>query len=366
MKVCVAIVLAAVAVSVLALPVSQEFSFESFVAQYERTYTGAEYEARKAIFENNVRKIAAHNAQGASFELGITKFADMTPTELNSNLGYNKGMARSMLRSANFRNASMDISSLPESVDWRTKGAVTAVKDQGMCGSCWAFSAAASIESHYAVATGVLPEPFSTQQITSCTPNPEHCGGDGGCSGATAQLAFKDIMAQGGITTEANYKYTSGKTSKTGTCAYDKSSAVAHVTGFQNIEENSYEALMEAIATVGPVSVSVDASKWFMYKGGIFDGCNQVNPDINHAVQLVGYGSEMQNGEEKPYWIVRNSWGSKWGEGGFIRLKRSAKPECGQDITPAHGSACEGGPSEVTVCGTCGILYDNSYPIVSA
>jgi cathepsin L len=118
--------------------------------------------------------------------------------------------------------------------------------------------------------------------------------------------------------------------------------------------------LLNAIANIGPISISVDASTFHAYNGGIFNGCNQVNPDINHAVVLVGYGSENGQG----YWIVRNSWGASWGEAGYIRLYRGddEQSNCGSDITPLDGSACAGDSTPVTVCGTCGILYDTAYP----
>jgi cathepsin L len=116
---------------------------------------------------------------------------------------------------------------------------------------------------------------------------------------------------------------------------------------------------MDAVANYGPISVIVDSSYFGSYQSGIFNGCNQTSPDLNHAVQLVGYGTE--NGID--YWIIRNSWGSDWGENGYMRMARLASPTCGTDITPSHGSGCDGGPKTVNVCGTCGILYDPSYPI---
>ncbi len=119
---------------------------------------------------------------------------------------------------------------------------------------------------------------------------------------------------------------------------------------------------MYAVATKGPIAVSVDASTWSSYKSGIFNGCNQTNPDINHAVVLVGYGED--SGQK--YWLVRNSWSASWGEAGYIRLARFDNEDeiCGSDITPQDGTACDGQTQPVKVCGTCGILYDSAYPIV--
>jgi len=117
---------------------------------------------------------------------------------------------------------------------------------------------------------------------------------------------------------------------------------------------------MNAVATLGPIAISVDASSWHAYSSGIYNGCNQANPDIDHAVVLVGYGSD--NGTN--YWLVRNSWSASWGESGYIRLLRGADEatNCGTDTTPLDGTACVGHADPVTVCGTCGILYDSAYP----
>jgi cathepsin L len=137
---------------------------------------------------------------------------------------------------------------------------------------------------------------------------------------------------------------------------------VATIDGYVRLPENNYTALMNAVATVGPVAISVDASNWGGYSTGIFDGCNQKNPDINHAVVLMGYGED----HGKSYWLVRNSWSPAWGEKGYIRVARYRKQEetrCGSDITPQDGTACAGQNDPVKVCGTCGILYDSAYPL---
>jgi len=130
------------------------------------------------------------------------------------------------------------------------------------------------------------------------------------------------------------------------------------VNSYVKLIENNATDLLNAVATIGPISVSVDASTWSFYSSGIFNGCSTVNPDINHAVQLVGYGTDAGT----DYWLVRNSWGSSWGEKGYIRLYRGPKETCATDRNPQDGSGCDGGPATVQVCGTCGIWYDNSVP----
>lgn len=141
-----------------------------------------------------------------------------------------------------------------------------------------------------------------------------------------------------------------------------KTPAAASVTGYIKLPENNYTALMNAVATIGPIAISVEADTWSFYGRGIFPAtsCNYKNTDIDHAVQLVGYGTEGS----KDYWIVRNSWGAGWGEQGYIRLERTSDGlPCNEDTTPGDGSACPPFPKEVTVCGACGILYDTCYPV---
>lgn len=208
------------------------------------------------------------------------------------------------------------VSELPPSIDWRTKSVVSPVKDQGACGSCWAFAATAVIESHVALNSGLLFD-LSPQQITSCTPNPNKCGGNGGCAGATCELAFDYVAGTTtGILQEFQYSYSSYY-GNTGVCQVP-SGGVATVGGYVKLPENNYTALMNAIATVGPIAISVEA-QWGGYEEGVFNGCTDANTDINHAVVLVGYGE--QDGQK--YWLVRNSWSPSWGEAGYIKLLRS-------------------------------------------
>eukprot|EP01034_Spumella_vulgaris_P030384 gene30383-37589_t len=236
------------------------------------------------------------------------------------------------------------VSALPGHVDWRTSGIATAVKDQGSCGSCWAFASTAVIESHVAKSSGLLFD-LSVQQMAMCAPNPAKCGGTGGCEGSTAEIAFDYVTKSAGLYQEYQYSYASynGKDQE---CILPATGApVATVNGFVYLPENNYTALMNAIATVGPVAVSVDASTFGAYKSGVFDGCYQKQPDINHAVVLMGYGTEGG----KDYWLIRNSWSPTYGEKGYIKIARTNDEEtrCGSDITPSRGTACEGSDEPV-------------------
>jgi len=301
--------------------------------------------------------IKQHNLdETKTWKMGVNQFTDQHDEEFQQLLGLNKAL----LHLQKYQDNSVKIPSLestlalPDKVDWRDRNIISPVKDQGRCGSCWTFGTAENIESFWAMKTGKLND-LSEQQILDCTPNPHQCGGTGGCGGGTAQLAFDKIVAMGGIASEWTYPYTSyyGNAEK---CKFNNTtqSPVATITGYVRLPENNQDSVLNALATIGPQIINVDALTWKFYETGIFDGCNQTNPDINHVVQLVGYGPG--------YWLVRNSWGTGYGELGYIRLKRDATAPCGIDLTPGDGDICSGGPSTVKVCGTCGVVYDTTYP----
>eukprot|EP00091_Calanus_sinicus_P005876 TRINITY_DN163_c0_g2_i1.p1 TRINITY_DN163_c0_g2~~TRINITY_DN163_c0_g2_i1.p1 ORF type:complete len:212 (-),score=50.53 TRINITY_DN163_c0_g2_i1:37-597(-) len=180
--------------------------------------------------------------------------------------------------------------------------------------------------------------------------------------GSTPPLGYNYVQLFG-QTAEADYPYQSGTTADSEDCLYDLSSLtpVASITGYDNLPANDQEAIMNHIGTVGPLAISVAANTFKDYHGGIFSGCSyDENIQLNHSVQLVGYGSE--GGVD--YWIVRNSWGPNWGEDGYIRMLREATPGCGTDTTTS-GHVCEGGPGNAMlhVCGMCGMLFETSFPL---
>ena len=345
------------------------YSFEKFVSEFGLKYNASELETRRALFTAELARVKAHNAKNLSWKEGVNKFSAMTAEEKKAFHGISKGHLQAQKGSlkhvkslpADFK--LKPVKDLPTNVDWRTSGIVSAVKDQGHCGSCWAFASTATIESHVAKATGLLFD-LSPEQIAMCSPNPDSCGGTGGCNGATHELAFEYLSNSDGFYQEFQYPYTS----YTGTnydCALPKvGSPKATINGYVQLPSNDYLSLLNAIATVGPIAITVDASEWHSYESGIFNGCNQVNPDLNHGVVLVGYGTE--NGQD--YWLVRNSWNANFGEAGYIRVARTSDESslCGSDITPQDGTACAGNDDPINVCGTCGILYDTSYPLNAA
>lgn len=346
----------------------ESYTFEQYLEEFNLKYTEAELPKRREIFNSELQRIKVHNSKNLSWQEGVNKFSALTPAEKTALFGRNKGSTRSkkMLKSSHDLPSDFklkSISELPKNVDWRKiPNVVSPVKDQGHCGSCWAFASTAVIESHVALKSGLLFD-LSVQQIAMCAPNPNQCGGSGGCNGATAELAFDYLTNSNGIYQEYQYSYQSyyGKDYE---CAIPSGSPVATINGYVQLPINNQTALLNAVAQLGPIAVSVDASTWSSYSGGIFNGCNQVNPDINHAVVLVGYGEE----EGQKYWIIRNSWSPDWGEKGFIRLARFDNEDelCGSDVTPQDGTACAGENDPVKVCGTCGVIYDSAYPLNAA
>ena len=265
------------------------------------------------------------------------------------------------------------------------------MKNQSSCGSCWAFASTELIESHVAIETGTLLE-LSVQQLVDCVPNAQHCGGGGGCTGAIVEVALDYVISNGGMVAEDTLEYTA----EDGTCPLHEKhffrgsfnnefnndenkiimramqqeiKKVAGILDYVVLPTNDYKTVMNAIAKTGPVAISVDAEKWYMYESGIFsnNGVEGENWDINHAVVLVGYGTDEKTGLE--YWLVRNSWGPKWGESGYIRLLRNEDKVCGIDTTPFDGTGCQFDvngnkliPEPVEVCGTNGILFDVVVP----
>jgi cathepsin L len=197
---------------------------------------------------------------------------------------------------------------------------------------------------------------LAPQQLVDCAPNPKHCGGTGGCEGSTQPLAFDYLVMAKGHDSEADYPYKG----RDGTCEDGKHTPKIGITGKVELPTNNYTSLMHALVTAGPIAISVDAS-WGAYEGGVFsDPMSGIHTNIDHAVQLVGYGT--MGG--KDYWLVRNSWGASWGEQGYIKIERfgEGKEPCGTDARPGDGFGCAGGPSTIQVCGTSGILSGSSYP----
>jgi len=329
-----------------------DYDFESYLEEFGKSYASSgEYQQRKALFHANLLKVEAHNleykAGKHTWFAAVNELADLTKEEFarRRSKKYNPSQHPIVDLQATQQGSN------PDAVDWRAKGAVSKVKNQGGCGSCWAFSATETLESAYQIASGKLLE-LSPQTFVNCVKNLHHCGGTGGCEGATMELAF-NLTVDTGIALASDMPYLGRD------AACEEYTPAVKCTGYVKNPVNSAIGLETAIATKGPVSITVAADSWQLYGGGLFHGCsrgflgNQDNT-LDHGVQVVGYTKE--------YWIVRNSWGPDWGEEGYIRLSRANDNATFVDHKPADGIACEPIPDTQTVGGECGILFDTSYP----
>jgi len=338
------------------------YTYEQYLKDFGKSHTTARAAlSHKKIFQRNVKQIIAHNSRkpAPSWRAGVNKFTDMSDAERRRFLGTRVTTPAALFGERRLAELpAINVEDIPASQDWRNVNPpiITPVKDQGSCGSCWAHGSAESIESYVAMATGQLLT-LSRQNLVDCAPNPNDCGGTGGCGGSTAELAFSYVSTAGGIATESEYPYHA----RNQACNTNVPKA-ATVGSWVVLPNNNYTALMQAVGTIGPMAINADASNWFMYSSGVFDGCDQSNIDINHVIQLVGYGHDSSANQD--YWLVRNSWSANWGEDGYIRIQRFSDGDghCGPDTKPQDGVGCNGGPSTVTVCGSCGIWYDTSYP----
>jgi C1A family cysteine protease len=291
-----------------------QFFFGKWMKQHNKVYRHDVVAKRFAAFKANLDFVTRHNEGNSSYTVGMNQFGDLTGAEFKQQyLRYRP--------TSTHRHQIPDTTtvkrSVPTSVDWRSKGAVTGVKDQGQCGSCWAFSTVGAVEGIHAIKSGNLVS-LSEQELVDCDTN-----GQSGCNGGNMQGAFSWIV-KNGLCTEAAYPYHALDSS----CKKDKCTAAAHITGHNNVANNE-NALIAAIAAQ-PVSVAIEADQqgFQFYTGGVFDGVCGTN--LDHGVLAVGYGSN--------YYIVKNSWGANWGESGYIRMIRG-RNQCGIDIDASYPTA---------------------------
>ncbi|CAL5028643.1 unnamed protein product [Urochloa decumbens] len=304
---------------------------EQWMAKYGRVYNdAAEKERRLEVFKANVAFIESINAGNNKFWLEANQFADLTDDEFRATRTGYKLPASKGQRTTAFRYANVSLDELPDSVDWRAKGAVTPIKDQGECGCCWAFSTVASMEGIVKLSTGKLIS-LSEQELVDCDVN----GMDQGCNGGEMDDAFQFIVDNGGLTTESNYPYTAAD----GTCNSGKASNdAASIKGYEDVPANDESSLRKAVANQ-PVSVAVDGgdSHFRFYKGGVLSGA--CGTELDHGIAAVGYGVAADGTK---YWLMKNSWGTSWGEGGYIRMERDVSDEeglCGLAMQPSYPTA---------------------------
>ncbi|XP_072375887.1 cathepsin L-like proteinase [Diabrotica undecimpunctata] len=297
--------------------------WNNFKVTFEKSYINKNEEVdRFKIFQDNLRQIEEHNARynmgKETYKMGLNQFADLTRDEFVQMLGLSKRVRPSRTYNVTLTSFSRKVlADVPESVDWREKGAVTPVKNQGGCGSCWAFSAIGGLEGQYAIKYNKLIS-LSEQNLVDCA-GPY---GNGDCNAGGIMSRGFDYVKDNGINTEEDYPYDGDTMS----CRYQPSKNVLHLSGYQQIQP-SEDALKYAVAIYGPISVSIDAGPAQLYESGILNDPNCKNrPDeLNHGVLVVGYGVE----DGTDYWIIKNSWGPYNGEKGYIRLIRNANNQCG-------------------------------------
>jgi len=306
----------------LANPAPQTFEEEwtAFKAQHGKQYTGEGEEAlRKQIYQDMKQYVEQHNAEHAAgkhtFTVGINQFSDMLNSEFKEMMNTYKKPEGFKSEGAKF--VAPFTYELPATIDWRTKGLVTPVKDQGQCGSCWAFSTTGSMEGQHARKNNLLS--LSEQQLVDCSGQ----FGNMGCNGGLMDNAFKYIQHIGGLEEEKNYRYTA----RDGRCKFDKSEAEVTCTGYTDIPSQNEDALKTASATVGPISVAIDAGhrSFQAYQSGVYYEGACSTQQLDHGVLVVGYGTE--NG--KDYWLGKNSWAASWGEQGYIKMTRNRNNNCG-------------------------------------
>lgn len=302
---------------------AEEQEFQEFMTTFDKSYSHEEeYVSRFRKFRDNLAYIRVFNSMENTMTLGVNEFADMDFAEFKAKYLPHSFQVREAVNPVSFEGYTA-----PATVDWRTKGAVTGVKNQGQCGSCWAFSTTGSTEGAWFLAGHTLVS-LSEQQLVDCS----RAYGNQGCNGGLMDDAFKYIIANKGITLESNYAYTA----KDGICDKTKAAQVAAtLSSFTDVAHNNPTALQTAVAQQ-PVSIAVEADQaaWQLYKSGTVS--KSCGTSLDHGVLIVGYDTTAS----PPFWIVKNSWGASWGMSGYIQIEIS------------------------TGNGVCGINMQPSYPIV--
>uniref|UniRef100_A0AC35FK40 Cathepsin L n=1 Tax=Panagrolaimus sp. PS1159 TaxID=55785 RepID=A0AC35FK40_9BILA len=297
-----------------------------FKAKHRKNYTSVERERERMLSFINAEQYSkvqneAFEHHNSSYKVELNDLADLSFSEYKKLNGFRYTGSR-VRRSVSYPPSFMEFmnSPLPDAIDWREHGYVTDVKDQGNCGSCWAFSAIGSLEGQYKRRKGNLIT-FSEQNLVDCSRKKND-----GCDGGFVNAAFQHIMDNRGISAEETYPYRGKQRS----CLIGRSKIKITVTEYVEIPAGDEKALKVAVATMGPISVAIDTDHmgFMLYKEGVFydKDCSSSLRKLDHAVLVVGYGTDEEFGD---YWIVKNSWGDDWGMHGYIKMARNRNNNCG-------------------------------------
>jgi len=295
--------------------------WDEFKKQHSRRFTDKDHELkRRHIFEDHLEMIHEHNLQADlgkhSYRMGITPFSDWSVEEFKEFLNIRHGDKNG--HDEEPPTVQMVTSSYtPDTVNWVAKGAVTPVKNQGSCGCCYSFSATGALEGQMFLKTGKLVS-LSVQNILDCSASQ----GNQGCNGGAIPYSFRYVQIAHGLDTEAAYPYTG----KVGQCIYNQASSAASCSGYHSLPSGDESSLQQAVASVGPVSVAIDASTLQFYRSGVYSSSKCSSTNLNHAVLVVGYGTSSSG---QQFWQVKNSWGTSWGMSGYIEIARNAGNMCG-------------------------------------
>ncbi|KAF8377892.1 hypothetical protein HHK36_031280 [Tetracentron sinense] len=318
------------------LLLNDEHHFSSFKKRFGKSYANPEDHAyRFGVFKANLRRAKLHQNRDPSAVHGVTQFSDLTPAEFRRT---HLGLRPLRLPVDAHKAPILPTNDLPADFDWRDQGAVTAVKNQGSCGSCWSFSTTGALEGANFLATGNLVS-LSEQQLVDCDHecDPEEQGScDSGCSGGLMTSAFEYTLKAGGLQREEDYPYTG---TDRGACKFDKTKIAASVANFSVVSLDEDQIAANLVKN-GPLAVGINAAFMQTYIGGV--SCPYIcSKRLDHGVLLVGYGSEGYSRirlKDKPYWIIKNSWGASWGEKGYYKICRG-RNICGVDSMVSTAAA---------------------------
>ncbi|XP_053488895.1 procathepsin L [Ictalurus furcatus] len=327
-----------------------DIEFQEWKQKFGKIYKSVEEESqRKKTWQENHKLVMNHNILAdkgiKSYRLGMNYFADMSNQEYRQSvfkgcLSFNRTLNHS---AATFLRQ-VGGPALPNTVNWTQMGYVTEVEEQKQCNSCWAFSATGALEGQTFKKTGKLVS-LSKQQLVDCSKK----FGNNGCKGGLMNWAFEYVKENGGLHTEESYPYEA----KDGSCRDNLGTVGVTCTGHVQINSEDENALQEAVATIGPISVAIDANhtSFQLYESGLYDEPDCSCTDMNHGVLAVGYGTD----DGKDYWLIKNSWGINWGDKGYIKMSRNKNNQCG--IATAASYPLVINKTQCVQCDACSSIF---------